>query len=334
VSAPITPSSGATYARILSVGGYRPSRIVTNAEICEQIDSTDEWIRERSGIIERRFAAPDESVIDLAVEAGRKALAASGVTPEQIGMVLLATVTHPFQTPSAAASVAEQLGAINAAAADLGAACAGFCYGLAMASDMIRGGSAEYVLLVGVEKLTDWVNANDRGTAFLFADGAGAVVVGPSDVPAIGPVVWGADGAQSEAITMTQSLIDYRDNGGEIFPTLTMQGQQVFRWAVQEMSKVSQRALDVAGVDANDLDAFIPHQANMRITDAMVRAIRLPEHVPVARDIALTGNTSAASVPLAMERMLESGEIPHGGTALLIGFGAGLVYAAQVVTLP
>ncbi len=334
MSAPITASVGAKYARILSIGAYRPSRIVTNAEICEQIDSTDEWIRERSGIIERRYAAPDESVIDLAVEAGRKALASSGISADQIGMVLLATVTHPFQTPSAAASVAELLGATNAAAADLSAACAGFCYGLAIASDMIRGGSAEYVLLVGVEKLTDWVNPDDRGTAFLFADGAGAVVVGPSDVPAIGPVVWGADGSQRDAITMTQSLIDYRDNGGPIFPTLTMQGQQVFRWAVGEMSKVSQRALDVAGVDANDLDAFIPHQANMRITDAMVRAIKLPEHVPVARDIALTGNTSAASVPLAMERMLESGEVPHGGTALLIGFGAGLVYAAQVVTLP
>ena len=334
MSAVITPSVGAPFARILSVGAYRPERIVTNDEICERIYSTDEWIRERSGIIERRWAAPDESVVDLAVAAGRKALAASGIDAEQIGMVMLATVTHPYQTPSAAVEVAAQVGAVNAGAIDLGAACAGFCYGLAMASDMIRGGSANYVLLVGVEKLSDWVNPDDRGTAFLFADGAGAVVVGPSDVPAIGPVVWGSDGAQKDAICMTQSLIDYRDNGGPIFPTLAMQGQAVFRWAVGEMSKAAQRALDVAGVSADDLDAFIPHQANMRITDAMVRAIKLPEHVPVARDIAYTGNTSAASVPLAMERMLESGEAPHGGTALLIGFGAGLVYAAQVVTLP
>jgi 3-oxoacyl-[acyl-carrier-protein] synthase-3 len=318
----------------MSVGGYRPDRVVTNDEICERIDSTDEWIRERSGIIERRWAAPDESVVDLAVAAARKALVQSGIDPEQIGMVMLATVTHPYQTPSAAVEVAAQLGAVNAGALDLGAACAGFCYGLAMASDMIRGGSARYVLLVGVEKLSDWVNPDDRGTAFLFADGAGAVIVGPSEEPAIGPVVWGSDGAQKDAICMTQSLIDYRDNGGPIFPTLAMQGQAVFRWAVGEMSKAAQRALDVAGVNADDLDAFIPHQANMRITDAMVRAIKLPEHVPVARDIAYTGNTSAASVPLAMERMLESGEAPHGGTALLIGFGAGLVYAAQVVTLP
>jgi 3-oxoacyl-[acyl-carrier-protein] synthase-3 len=334
VTASITPSLGSPHARILSVGVRRPSRIVPNSEIVDRIDSSDEWIRERSGIVERRWAEPDESVVDLAVAAGREALAKSGVAADQIGLVMVATVTHPFQTPSAAAEVAFQLGASRAGAVDLGAACAGFCYGLAMANDLIRGGSAQYVLLVGVEKLTDWINPDDRGTAFLFADAAGAVVVGPSDVPAIGPVVWGADGSQADAICMTQSLIDYRDNGGPIFPTLVMQGQQVFRWAVGEMSKIALEALEVAGVAADDLDAFIPHQANMRITDAMVRAIKLPSHVPVARDIAFSGNTSAASVPLAMERMLESGEAPHGGTALLIGFGAGLVFAAQVVTLP
>ena len=334
MSAPITPSMGAPYARIMSVGAYRPARIVTNDEICEYIDSSDEWIRERSGIIERRYAAKDESVIDMASAAATTALENAGVTPDQVGMVLVATVTHPYQTPSAAVEVADRIGANGAAAIDIAAACAGFCYGVAMASDMIRGGSARYIVVVGVEKLTDWVNPEDRGTAFIFADGAGAVVVGPSDEPAIGPVVWGADGTQSKAITMTQSFIDYRDNGGPIFPTLEMQGQQVFRWAVGEMSKAAQRALEVAGVEPDDLDAFIPHQANMRITDAMVRALKLPEHVPVARDIAYAGNTSAASVPLAMANMLESGEAPHGGTALLIGFGAGLAFAAQVVTLP
>jgi 3-oxoacyl-[acyl-carrier-protein] synthase-3 len=333
VSAAITPSVGAPYARLLSVAAYRPERIVTNDEICERIDSSDEWIRERSGIIERRYAAPDESVVDMATNAASEALASSGITADQIGMFLVATVTHPYQTPSAAAEVAARLGS-RAAAMDISAACAGFCHGIALASDMIRGGSARYVVVVGVEKLTDWVNPEDRGTAFIFADGAGAVVVGPSETPEIGPVVWGSDGNQKDAITMTQSLIDYRDNGGPIFPTLEMQGQQVFRWAVGEMSKASQRALDVAGVAAADLDAFIPHQANMRITDAMVRSMKLPDHVAVARDIAYAGNTSAASVPLAMANMLESGEAPHGGTALLIGFGAGLSYAAQVVTLP
>jgi 3-oxoacyl-[acyl-carrier-protein] synthase-3 len=334
MSAPIKAAVGAPHARIMSVGSYRPERVVPNSEIVDLIDSTDEWIRERSGIIERRYAAKDETVVDLAVAAALVAIERSGITADQVGMVMIGTVTHPYPTPSAAAEVADRIGAVNAAAVDLSAACAGFCYGLALANDMIRGGSARYVVLIGVEKLTDWVNPADRGTAFLFADGAGAVVVGPSDVPGIGPVVWGADGSQKDAITMTQSLIDYRDNGGPIFPTLEMQGQQVFRWAVGEMAKAAQRALDAAGVSADDLDAFIPHQANMRITDAMVRALKLPAHVPVARDIAYTGNTSAASVPLAMDWMLDSGEAPHGGTALLIGFGAGLVYAAQVVTLP
>ena len=334
MTARIKGTTGAPYARILSVGSYRPERVVTNAEVCERIDSTDEWIRERSGIVERRYAADEESVVDLSVYAAEKALAAAGITADQIGFVLVATVTHPFQTPSAASEVAYRLGAVNAAATDISSACAGFCYGLAMAQDRVRGGSAEYVVVVGVEKLTDWIDLDDRSTAFIFADGAGAVVVGPSDEPAIGPVVWGSDGAQHDAICMTQSLTDYRDNGGERFPTLSMQGQQVFRWAVSNGSLTAQAALDRAGVTADELDAFIPHQANMRITDAMIRALKLPEHVPVARDIETTGNTSAASIPIAMDRMLSTGEVAHGGTALLIGFGAGLAYAAQVVTLP
>lgn len=334
MTARIQAPTGAPYARILSVGSYRPERVVTNAEVCERIDSTDEWIRERSGIAERRYAAPEETVVDLAVYAAEKALASAGITADQVGFVLVATVTHPFQTPSAASEVAFRLGAVNAAATDISSACAGFCYGLAMAQDMVRGGSADYVIVVGVEKLTDWIDLDDRSTAFIFADGAGAVVVGPSAEPAIGPVVWGSDGSQHDAICMTQSLIDYRDNGGPRFPTLSMQGQQVFRWAVSNGSVKAQEALKRAGVTAEDLDAFIPHQANMRITDAMIRALKLPEHVPVARDIETTGNTSAASIPIAMDRMLSTGEVPHGGTALLIGFGAGLAYAAQVVTLP
>jgi len=273
-------------------------------------------------------------VVDLAVAAADKALAASGITADQIGFVLVATVTHPYPTPSAAAEVAYRVGALNAAATDISSACAGFCYGVAMGQDLIRGGSSEYVLVVGVEKLTDWVDPTDRSTAFIFADGAGAVVLGPSDTPAIGPVVWGADGEQLDAITMTQSLTDYRDNGGPRFPTLSMQGQRVFRWAVSTMTEVSHQAVALAGITADDLDAFIPHQANMRITDALVRSLALPSHVPVARDIETTGNTSAASIPIAMDRMLATGEAPHGGLALLIGFGAGLAYAAQVVVLP
>ena len=334
MTASISTRTGAEFARIMSVGAYRPERVVTNAEICLQIDSSDEWIRERSGIIERRFAAKDESVVDMATAAAAKALEAAGVPATDIGMVLVATVTHPYPTPSAAAEVAARIGASASAAVDISAACAGFCFGVSLASDMVRAGSAKYVIVIGVEKLTDWIDPADRSTAFLFADGAGAVVIGPSDVPAIGPTVWGADGDQKDAINMSQSLIDYRDHGGPIFPVITMQGQQVFRWAVGEMAKAAQRALDAAGVAAGDLDAFIPHQANNRITDAMVKALKLPAHVPVARDVIMSGNTSAASVPLAMARMLENGEVKSGGTALLIGFGAGLVFASQVVTLP
>jgi 3-oxoacyl-[acyl-carrier-protein] synthase-3 len=321
-------------SRIMSVGAYRPSRVVGNDEIAARIDSSDEWIRERTGIIERHFAAHDESVVDMAVAAAGKALANAGVAPEAIGMVLLATVTHPYQTPSAAAEVSDRLGTRRAGALDIGAACAGFCYGLGLADSIVRTGTSEHVLVIGVEKLTDFVSPTDRGAAFIFADGAGAVVVGPSDHPGIGPVVWGADGSQKDAITMTQSWIEYRDEPAEQYPVLTMKGQQVFRWAVGEISKVCTEALEAAGITSDDLVAFVPHQANMRITDAMVRALKLPEHVAVARDIATTGNTSAASVPLALDALLQSTDLPSGGLALLVGFGAGLAYAAQVVELP
>lgn len=331
--APITPPKGAANARILGVGGYRPHRIVTNEEICERIDSSDEWIRERSGISSRRWAAPDESVVDMSLAAAGKAIAQAGITPEQVGCVIVATVTHPLQTPSAAADVAHRLGATDAASFDVSAACAGFCYGVGMANDMVRGGSAEYVVVIGCEKLSDFTDFYDRSTAFIFGDGAGAVVIGPSEEPGIGPTVWGSDGSQYDAITQRASWIDVRDHAVD-FPTLTMQGQKVFRWAVWQMAPVARQALEQAGVEATDLDAFIPHQANLRIVDSLAKTLKLPEHVPVARDIVETGNTSAASIPLAMERMLESGEAKSGGTALLIGFGAGLVYAAQVVTLP
>jgi 3-oxoacyl-[acyl-carrier-protein] synthase III len=197
----------------------------------------------------------------------------------------------------------------------------------------VRGGSAEHVLVIGCEKLSDFTDSYDRSTAFIFGDGAGAVVIGPSGEPGIGPTVWGSDGSAYDVITQRASWIDVRDHNVE-FPTLTMQGQKVFRWAVWQMAPVALKALEAAGITADDLDAFIPHQANLRIVDSMVKTLKLPPHVPVAHDIRETGNTSAASIPLAMERMLESGEAKSGGLALLIGFGAGLVYAAQVVRLP
>jgi len=327
-------ATGALHTRILSVGAYRPERLVTNAEICERIDSSDEWIRERSGIATRRWAAAEESVVDMAVAAAATAVERAGLAPGDIDAVLVATITHLYQTPSAATLVAHRIGASRAAALDLSAACAGFCYGVSLASDMVKGGSARHVLVVGVEKLSDLTDPTDRSTAFLFGDGAGAVVIGPSDHPGIGPTVWGSDGSNWQAITTRTDWLAYRDTKSASWPYLTMAGQTVFRWAVWEMSPMAQKALDAAGVAAEDLAAFVPHQANVRIIDAMAKRLALPEHVRVARDIADMGNTSAASVPLAMDRLLREGEVASGGLALLIGFGAGLAYAAQVVELP
>ncbi|MDQ4007986.1 MAG: ketoacyl-ACP synthase III [Actinomycetota bacterium] len=327
-------STGATHAGLLGVGAYRPSRVVTNAEVCEHIDSTDEWIRARSGIVERRFAEPHETVQAMSVAAARAALEHAEIHPQQIGCIVVATVSHLLQTPAVATLIADELGATPAAAFDISAACAGFCHGVALGSDMVRGGTAKYVLAIGVERLSDITDRTDRSTAFIFADGAGAAVIGPAEQNGIGPVVWGSDGAQYDLIRQKESWIDVLGAEVPSMPHLRMEGNPVFRWASYEMAKTAREALDRAGITVDDLDAFIPHQANMRITDAMSRALKLPEHVKVARDIAYQGNTSAASIPLAMDRMLRDGEIKSGDTALLIAFGAGLAYAAQVVTIP
>ena len=221
----------------------------------------------------------------------------------------------------------------------MSAGCAGFCHSLALASDLVRGGTARHVLVVGCEKLSDTLDPKDRSTAFLFGDGAGAAVVGPSDEVGIGPTVWGSDGTQWEAIRQTKDWVDFfeeieRDGPDAVRPYLTMSGTAVFRWAAHSLEKVCREALDRAGVSTDELDALIPHQANGRITEVMSRVLKLPESCAVANDIEETGNTSAASVPLAMEAMLRKGEAKPGDTALLIAFGAGLSYAAQVVKLP
>ncbi|MFI8928018.1 ketoacyl-ACP synthase III [Streptomyces sp. NPDC053474] len=340
----IKPSKGAPYARIMGVGGYRPVRVVPNEVILEKIDSSDEWIRSRSGIATRHWASPEETVAAMSVEAAGKAIADAGIRPEQIGAVIVSTVSHFKQTPAIATEIADKLGTGKPAAFDISAGCAGFGYGLTLAKGLIIDGSAEYALVIGVERLSDLTDLEDRKTAFLFGDGAGAVVVGPAKEPAIGPTVWGSEGDKSETIKQTVAWDEYRIGDvtqlpvgadGEVkFPAITQEGQAVFRWAVFEMAKVAKEALDAAGISADDLDVFIPHQANMRIIDSMVKTLKLPEHVTVARDVETTGNTSAASIPLAMERLLATGEAKSGDTALVIGFGAGLVYAATVVTLP
>lgn len=325
---------GAQHAAILGIGTYRPSRIIPNAEVVDAIDSSDEWIQQRSGIRQRRWATPEETVQSMAVAASRQALERAGIDARQVDCVIVATVTHMFQTPAVATAIAHELGTDQAAAFDISAACAGFCHGVALAADLVRGGSAGYTLVIGVERLSDITDVGDRGTAFIFADGAGAAVVGPSDSPGIGPVVWGSDGEQFDLIRQREDWRDVIASERPEMPHLVMQGNAVFRWASFTMAKTGLQALDRAGITVDDLDVFVPHQANMRITDAMARSMKLPERVRIARDIAEQGNTSAASIPLALDRMIEEGEARSGDTALLIAFGAGLAYAAQVVTVP
>ncbi|CAA9385116.1 MAG: 3-oxoacyl-[acyl-carrier-protein] synthase, KASIII [uncultured Quadrisphaera sp.] len=337
-------SSGSEHTRLMGVGAFRPERVVTNEEVCRHIDSSDEWIRQRTGIESRRWADAATSVVDMSLGASIEAVAAAGLAPADIDTVIVATVTHDYQTPSAAAMLTDRLGATPAAAWDVSAGCAGFCHALAQAADAVRAGTSRHVLVVGADKITDYTDLTDRATAFLFADGAGAVVVGPSDTPGIGPTVWGSDGGQWQAIRNKASWPSVREAmlaaAGDPehepleWPALTQEGQQVFRWAVWQMAPVAQKAIDAAGVTADDLAAFVPHQANARIIDAMVKQLKLPEHVHVAKDIRTAGNTSAASVPLAMHRVLADGEARSGDLALLIGYGAGLAYAAQVVVLP
>jgi 3-oxoacyl-[acyl-carrier-protein] synthase-3 len=321
------------FSRIYALGAARGDLVVTNDDIAGPIESSDEWIRRRTGIVTRRRASKDLSLMDMAVAASKEAIEKAGINPSEIGAVLFSTITHPFQTPSAATLLAELVGANPAPAYDISAACAGYCYGIAQADALVRSGMAKYVLVVGGEKLTDFIDPTDRTISFLLADGAGAAIVGPSDEPGISPTVWGSDGSHWDAVSMTNSLLEFRDGESE-WPTLRQEGATVFKWAVWEMATVAKQALEVAGVKSSDLAALVTHQANIRIIDELAKELELPESVVVARDIVNTGNTSAASIPLAMHQLLESGEVKSGGLALEIGFGAGLAFGAQVVVLP
>ena len=319
-------TQGRAGARILAFGGYQPARVITNDELSETIDTSDEWIRSRVGIASRRVAGPDESLADMATAAGGKALAGSGLSPGDIDLVIVATCTAEAQIPNTAATVARRLGIMAPGAYDLNAACAGFCYALAAASDSVRAGTATNVLVIGAEKLSQWVDWTDRSTAIIFADGAGAAVVSPladeDDAAGIGPVVWGSDGDMADKITI-------KDRDSFIF----QEGQAVFRWATTALHPVTKEACRRAGIDPTELTAFIPHQANLRIIESIARKLGAPQAI-VADDIVTSGNTSSASIPLALSRMAERGELPSGSPALLLGFGAGICYAAQVITVP
>lgn len=324
----ITIPQGSQYSRIMSIGGARPSRVVTNEEMCTMIDSTPEWIEQRTGITQRRWVGEGEDALTLAEAASTKALDRAGVTPADIDTLIVSTVSHYVQTPSMAAILADNLGMSNPAVFDISAACAGFSYALAIADSLVRADTAKHVLIVGSEVLSEYTDIADRSTAFLFGDGAGAAVVGPSDTPAIGPTVWGSDPAAHQVI----EIDDWRNT--DRHPYIHMEGRAVFRWATTVIAEKAKETLARSGVSAEELDVFIPHQANNRITDSMLRHLGLPDDVVVARDIVDMGNTSAASIPLAIEALLESGQATSGQTALIIGFGAGLVFGGQVITLP
>lgn len=324
-------SVGTEYARILSVGGARGSRVVTNEEMCTMIDSTPEWIQQRTGITERRWVGEGEDALTLGTEAAGKAITRAGLAPSDIDAIIVSTVSHFQQTPSMACILAEQLGLGSPAAFDISAACAGFCYGVGMAESMVRAGSAKHVLVIGVETLSLYTDFSDRSTAFLFSDGAGAVVVGPSTTPALGPVVWGSKPEAARVI----EIDDWRGvEADEEGPFIHMEGREVFKWATTAIAQKVVETLDASGLTPEELDCFIPHQANNRITDSMLRHLKLPEDVVVSRDIVQMGNSSAASIPLAMEALLESGQAKSGDSALIIGFGAGLVFAGQTLILP
>lgn len=325
-------ATGSAGARILGLGSRLPDRVVTNAEFLPHMDTSDQWIRERTGIVSRRWAAPDESVVDMSAAAASKALAAAGIAPEQVDMVVLATCTHPFHINNASAQVATAIGAQGAGAADVSAACAGFCYALSWAADAIRSGSARYVVAIGAEKISDFLDMKDRGSAFIFGDGAGAAVVGPADVPGIGPVAWGSDGTKADSIIQEPSTVAALALGEQ--PVLHLNGTAVYRWATSKLAPVARRACELAGIEVADLAAFIPHQANLRITGSLVKSLQLSPSTVIARDIVDTGNTSAASVPMALGRMVERGQIRSGDPVLLFAFGAGLTYAGQVIACP
>ena len=312
-------------SRILALGHYLPSRVLTNDELSTMVDTNDQWIRERVGIVTRRIAAKDETVADMAASAASKALANAGLAPTDIDLVVVATCSAIDRSPNMAARVAATLGIQAPAAYDLNTACSGFCYALATADHAIRAGAARHALVIGSEKLSDVVDWTDRSTCILFGDAAGAAVVGPvapGEAPGIGPVLWGSAPERGGAVRIEGSP-----------PHLAQEGQTVFRWATTTMAPLALQACERAGVDPSEIRAFVSHQANARIIESIAKRLALPNAI-IALDVVESGNTSAASVPLAFSKLVERREIPSGAPVLLFGFGGGLTYAGQVVRCP
>ena len=316
-------AAGAPATRILGFGHYRPANVITNFDlIARGVDTDDEWIKSRVGIAERRWADPDETIVDMAEQASSKALAASGMTASEIDLVLVATCTMPTPVPAAAPHLASRLGIAGPGAYDISSGCSGFVYGINAASAAVLSGQARNVLVVASERFSGWLDMADRTTCVILGDAAGAAVIGPSDEPGLGPVVWGTEGAMHDSVAIDTETRYFRQDG-----------QAVYRWATGEMAPIALEAVRRSGYAPEDIAAFVPHQANLRIIDALARRIALPNAI-VARDIVTSGNTSAATIPVALSRMVEAGEIDSGAPVLLLGFGSGLAYAGQVVLAP
>jgi 3-oxoacyl-[acyl-carrier-protein] synthase-3 len=312
-------------SRILAMGHYQPSRVVTNDDLAKIVDTNDAWIRDRVGIAERRIADA-ETVADMATSAAEKALAGSGLTAADIDMVAVATCSSIDRCPNVATRVAARLGIAAPAAFDLNTACSGFSYALGTADHAIRAGAARNAIVIGAEKLSDVTDWTDRTTAVLFGDGAGAAVVTSvpdGEQPGIGPVLWGSAPDKGDVLRIEGRI-----------PYIQQEGQIVFRWATTALAPFALRACERAGVRPDELAAFVPHQANTRIIDGIVKRMGFKPDIVIAKDLVESGNTSAASVPLALSKLIERREVPSGAPVLLFGFGGGLTYAGQVIRCP
>ncbi|HET8683034.1 MAG TPA: beta-ketoacyl-ACP synthase III [Micromonosporaceae bacterium] len=313
-----------TGSKILSVGHYQPPQVLTNDDLAQIVDTSDEWIRDRVGIVTRRVA-DNETVADMAAAAADKALAGSGLTAADIDLVVVATCSSVDRCPNVATRVAARLGVRSPGAYDINTACSGFSYGLATVDHAMRAGASRNAIVVGAEKLTDFTDWTDRSTCVLFGDGAGAAVLtatAEGEPPGIGPVLWGSEPDKGDAIVIE----GWR-------PYIQQAGQTVFRWATFALPGLARQACAAAGIEPSELAAFVPHQANLRIIEPLARKLGAPNAV-VARDIVESGNTSAASVPMALSKLVERREVPAGAPVLLFAFGGGLTYAGQVVRCP
>lgn len=301
-------------AGIIGIGRFVPEKIVTNQDLEKIVDTSDEWIRTRTGIEERRIAADNIDTSDLAYEAALKAIENANIAPEEIDMILVATVTPDQPFPSVACMLQEKLGAKKAAAMDVSAACAGFMYGIVTAKQFIESGAYKYVLIVGVEKLSKITDWTDRNTAVLFGDGAGAAILGPvSDGKGILSFELGADGTGGKYLYQEKNII--------------MNGREVFKFAVRQMGESSINVLKKAGLEKEEVDFLIPHQANIRIMEAARQRLELPVE-KMSKTVHKYGNTSAASIPISIVEEVEAGNIKDGDVIVMVGFGGGLTWGA------